>query len=106
MRGLSNSGCLVLLLACLVTLFVGYPLISHFTQATLSTNGAYNLGGINSTGQVPLIDKLPSLVDRDTPSSTYTRVGYDGEEYNLVFSDEFNRDGRWVAIPWGRTAER
>ncbi|GFZ52301.1 Beta-glucan synthesis-associated protein KRE6 [Saitozyma sp. JCM 24511] len=94
MRGLSNSGCLVLLLACLVTLFVGYPLISHFTQATLSTNGAYNLGGINSTGQVPLIDKLPSLVDRDTPSSTYTRVGYDGEEYNLVFSDEFNRDGR------------
>jgi len=26
--------------------------------------------------------------------SAYTRQGFDGEEYELVFSDEFNTDGR------------
>jgi beta-glucanase (GH16 family) len=48
----------------------------------------------NSTGQVPQIQNLPSMVDKDTPTSVYTRTGYDGEEYELVFSDEFNTDGR------------
>lgn len=48
----------------------------------------------NSTGQVPEIQNLPSMVDKDTPTSVYTRTGYDGEEYELVFSDEFNTDGR------------
>jgi beta-glucanase (GH16 family) len=83
-----------LLLIGLITVFLGYPFISHYTQTTLSTHGAYNLGGINSTGRIPLIANLPSLIDRDTPSSAYTRTGFDGETYNLVFSDEFNMDGR------------
>lgn len=48
----------------------------------------------NSTGQVPQIQNLPSMVDKDTPTSVYTRTGYDGEDYELVFSDEFNTDGR------------
>ena len=30
----------------------GYPLISHFTEKPMSTNGGFNLGGINATGQV------------------------------------------------------
>lgn len=60
----------------------------------MKTNGGYNLGGINSTGQVPHISNFPSVVDSDTPRSVYTRTGFDGEAYNLVFSDEFNKDGR------------
>jgi hypothetical protein len=35
------------------------------------------------------------LIDVETPQSAYTRTGYyDGQTYHLVFSDEFNTDGR------------
>ena len=57
--------------------------------------GAYAAQTItNSTGQVPQIPNLPSLIDSTTPSNAYTRTGFDGQDYELVFSDEFNTDGR------------
>jgi len=68
LRGLSNLGCLIFLCLSLLTLLcvitpsvlltltllfsAGYPLISHFTAKPMSTNGGFNLGGINATGQV------------------------------------------------------
>lgn len=42
----------------------------------------------NSTGQVPKIPGLPTLIDDATPMDAYERIGLDGEEYKLVFSDE------------------
>ncbi|TXT13449.1 hypothetical protein VHUM_00816 [Vanrija humicola] len=93
-RGVINVGCLFLLFICLLTLFAGYPIITHFTEPSQSTNGAYNLGGINASGQVPAIIGFPPLIDPDTPQNVYSRVGFDNEQYNLVFSDEFNKDGR------------
>lgn len=42
----------------------------------------------NSSGQVPSIPGLPGLIDSDTPQAAYTRTGFDGQEYKLVFSDE------------------
>ncbi|CAB16237.1 Glucosidase [Schizosaccharomyces pombe] len=35
-----------------------------------------------------------NLIDKDTPSTAYHRTGYNGRKYNLVFSDEFNKEGR------------
>ncbi|OWZ49099.1 glucosidase [Cryptococcus neoformans c45] len=93
-RGLINVGCLVMLILCLVTLFAGYPIITHFTDTEIKTNGAYNIGGINSTGQVPLISNIPTVIDSDTPENVYTRTGFDGKTYSLVFSDEFEKEGR------------
>ena len=83
-----------MLVVCLIALFAGYPIITFYTEAHPKTNGGYNLGGINSTGQVPQISNFPSVVDPDTPANVYTRTGFDGQPYNLVFSDEFNKDGR------------
>ncbi|KAI6129754.1 glycoside hydrolase family 16 protein [Pisolithus croceorrhizus] len=74
-RGWANVGTLFVLVVGLITLFAGYPIIHYFT-----TNR------INVTGQVPSLPGLPSLIDADTPS--------DGNTYQLVFSDEFNTDGR------------
>jgi beta-glucanase (GH16 family) len=37
---------------------------------------------------------MPDLIDQDTPQDVRTRTGFDGHQYNLVFSDEFNVDGR------------
>ncbi|KAL4070806.1 glycoside hydrolase family 16 protein [Scleroderma citrinum] len=94
-RGLSNLGCLLVLTTGLLALFAGYPLISYFTRHGLSFNGGFNIGGINASGQIPSISNNYGLIDIDTPSSAYTFPSFaDGSEWQLVFSDEFNVDGR------------
>jgi len=34
------------------------------------------------------------LIDTDTPQSVRSRTGFDGQTYELVFSDEFNKARR------------
>ncbi|KAF8070141.1 beta-glucan synthesis-associated protein [Lyophyllum atratum] len=95
-RGMANIGCLFVLGVGLMALFVGYPLISHFTKTELSTQGGFNLGGINGTGQVPSMEGDFGLIDVDTPKNVYTKPAWTKgtSELQLVFSDEFNVDGR------------
>ncbi|KAJ1311139.1 hypothetical protein OPQ81_009640 [Rhizoctonia solani] len=93
-RGLANLGCLLLLALILMGLFAVYPITDSFMRKT-ETLGAYNLGGVNATGQVPEIAGGFGLIDKDTPKSAYTHTSWeDGSEWDLVFSDEFNTDGR------------
>ncbi len=43
----------------------------------------------------PLLSGIRTdLVDPDTPESAHTRTAKDGSEWKLVFSDEFNEEGR------------
>jgi Beta-glucan synthesis-associated protein SKN1/KRE6/Sbg1 len=115
-RGIANLGCLFVLLAgMMMLLFVflpllpqkhvtndsapisaGYPIYSHFTTKHQSTLGAFNYGGTNSTGQVPKIANNVALIDIATPKSAYTKASYEdpSQQWDLVFSDEFNIDGR------------
>jgi hypothetical protein len=110
LRGLMNVGVLVLLITGLLCLFIFYPVLSFIR------NNARNLAidgniRINGTGQAPVLwvtmvvlgnlishliysFQMPNLIDKDTPSSAKTRTGFDGQEYELVFSDEFEVDGR------------
>jgi beta-glucanase (GH16 family) len=69
-----------------------WPIISYLRnlQAKHSASALHT----NGTGQVPDITGFRGLIDRDTPTSAYTKTGSDGQEYTLVFSDEFNMDGR------------
>lgn len=92
-RGWMNASALVLLVLGILVLFVGYPIIT-FENDPKSTGPGFNLGGINSTGQVPNMPNMPTLIDLDTPDSVKTRTGTDGKQYNLVFSDEFEKDNR------------
>ncbi|KAJ7700832.1 glycoside hydrolase family 16 protein [Mycena rosella] len=92
-RGWANVTALFVIFGGLLTLFAGYPIIAHFIHPDPRIVG-FNLGGINGTGQVPQLTKFPTLIDADTPSSAHTYTGTDGKKYNLVFSDEFNVDGR------------
>jgi beta-glucanase (GH16 family) len=83
-----------IMIVVLVTLFAAYPIISELTTKTLSTAGGFNLGGVNATGQLPDLNQF-RLIDADTPESAYTHKSFeDGSEWQLVFSDEFNRPGR------------
>lgn len=53
------------------------------------------MGGINASGQVPEIPGNWGLVDKDTPEDVRTKVDYvTGQTWQLVFSDEFNTEGR------------
>jgi beta-glucanase (GH16 family) len=71
------------------------PMLTYFLNVPPSTLGGYNLGGINASGQVPDMLGDQGLVDPATPKSAYTRTSFvDGQSYDLVFSDEFNVDGR------------
>lgn len=61
----------------------------------MGTQGGFNIGGINATGQIPTIAGNFGLIDVDTPKEAFTKTSMDtGEELQLVFSDEFNVEGR------------
>jgi len=80
-----------------MTTFSGaYPLVSHFTKADVSTFGGFNVGGINASGQIPSFTGNYGLIDNDTPQAALTKPSYTdpSQELQLVFSDEFNVDGR------------
>jgi len=128
MRGCTNIGCLLVLGIALLGLLLvvpfsyvsercyffssaGYPVAMYFTRSLMSTNGGFNLGGTNASGQVPSIGNF-GLIDlvclvllyvcvnrnsvQDTPKDVYSITSYtDGSTtMQLVFSDEFNEEGR------------
>lgn len=68
----------------------------RFTEPRQSYQSGFNLGGTNASGQVPTMSGNWGLIDQDTPRSAYTKQSYNNpeEELVLVFSDEFNKDGR------------
>ncbi|KAJ1020204.1 hypothetical protein NDA16_004483 [Ustilago loliicola] len=104
-----------IVIAGILTLFLGYPLIEFGGLAKSKDNkGGFNLGGTNASGQVPNMQNMRlSLIDPDTPQEVRSKRSVDGsQQMQLVFSDEFNTDGRsfypgddpfWTAVdlwPW------
>ncbi|KAK2459278.1 hypothetical protein APHAL10511_008699 [Amanita phalloides] len=114
-RGILNVGLLILIIIGLLTLFIFYPVYSWYHDLAKFAGLTGNLR-INGTGQSPLLIQLPELIDQATPDSAKTRTGYDGQQYELVFSDEFEQPGRtfypgddpfWEAVDiwYGSTAD-
>lgn len=94
-RGLTNLGCLIFLAVGMITLFAGYPMISYFTKQSPSNEGGFNIGGINASGQIPTMTNNYGLIDVDTPTSAHTYTSFaDSSQWQLVFSDEFEVEGR------------
>lgn len=94
MRGWANMSMLILVAGGLIILFAGYPVIRAVVGTRSPTFGGFNLGGINGSGQIPDLPGVRPLVDNDTPDNVKLRTGFDGHQYKLVFSDEFNQDNR------------
>ncbi|KAF7315039.1 Glycoside hydrolase family 16 protein [Mycena indigotica] len=89
-QGFTNIGCLLILSLTMIGLFMGYPVVSHLTKPSTNVNSLT----FNATGQVPAIGNF-GLIDLDTPSNVYTIKSLKtGKDMRLVFSDEFNQDGR------------
>ncbi|KAJ7346342.1 beta-glucan synthesis-associated [Mycena albidolilacea] len=89
-RGLQNVGCLVLMCLCIVGLFLGYPLTQHFMNPK-----TVSLLHLNASGQVPNMGNW-GLIDWDTPKDAHQIYSYHDptQVLQLVFSDEFETDGR------------
>ncbi|CAD6883961.1 unnamed protein product [Tilletia controversa] len=95
--------CTLCVLACgLLGLFAGYPIAAHFAaEANKPKTGSFNIGGTNGTGQVPDLN-IRQVIDKDTPPAARTWQGQTLSQnkantkynYHLVFSDEFNDEGR------------
>ncbi|KAJ7062523.1 beta-glucan synthesis-associated [Mycena amicta] len=95
-RGFWNIGCIAVLAVILLGLFLGYPIATHFTKNKASgTSSAL----VNSTAPAP--DPPPKignwgLIDLDTPEEFHKIYSYHDptQEMQLVFSDEFETEGR------------
>ncbi|KAJ7618870.1 glycoside hydrolase family 16 protein, partial [Mycena polygramma] len=97
-RGFANIGCLAVLSLGIVALFMGYP-VASYVQRTLLSSATGGMS-VNSTGQVASIGNF-GLIDLDTPQEAYTINAamfapcvYSGRDMKLVFSDEFETEGR------------
>ncbi|KIY71399.1 glycoside hydrolase family 16 protein [Cylindrobasidium torrendii FP15055 ss-10] len=94
-RGWKNVGTLVCLGFGLLSLFVLFPVITFYQRMVTLGENRFNVLGVNASGQVPQMSGGFSLIDPDTPKDVYTKTSRrDKEAWQLVFSDEFNTDGR------------
>jgi len=90
-RGWANVLALLVLACGLFALFGAYPIIDALGRNPPDRDG---FNSANGTGQINKLPNFPALIDDNTPSDALTRVGSDGKQYHLVFSDEFEREGR------------
>ena len=121
-RAILNIGTLILLVLAMLMLFAGYPILHHYTEQHSQDDFAAKMGKSLRNNNPPrlasgvpvgranyshypaaLNESLRMLIDPDTPEDAYelasTFSGMKDEEGNykkfkLVFSDEFNTEGR------------
>ncbi|KAJ9651911.1 beta-glucan synthesis-associated protein [Neophaeococcomyces mojaviensis] len=94
-RGLVNVGGLGLITLGLLVLFIGYPALTFIQTFTTNNDPCRNNPNCLNVGKVPLLQNVRSgLIDPDTPKSAYTKKDHHGNEWKLVFSDEFTKSGR------------
>lgn len=114
-RALLNVGTLILLTLALLMLFAGYPILHHYTEGKEIHDRVQKLSNLK-TNRPPKMPKgaftdrmsakrppgfnqsLAPFIDPDTPFDSYelasTYSKNHGKKFQLVFSDEFNADGR------------
>lgn len=87
---------LIFLAMAMTMVLCGYPVISWFLYiGQPAPLVGFGLGGTNGTGQRPLFENLRSLLDPDTPEAARSWTHpLTKESHHLVFSDEFNVEGR------------
>jgi hypothetical protein len=98
-RGWGNTLSLLLLLISLLGVFIVLPLGLALSKEAKDRQAAQEKqNGYNSTSPptttIPTTPGGQSVIDPDTPVNVRSRTSMYGEQWRLVFSDEFNKDGR------------
>ncbi|EGC46655.1 beta-glucan synthesis-associated protein KRE6 [Histoplasma capsulatum var. duboisii H88] len=95
-RGAVNLVALTVVVVGVVTLFVVYPVLT-FIEKLIEPSGPVCADDpmCLDVGPIPHLQNIRySLIDPDTPESAKSKISIDGKKWQLVFSDEFNKDGR------------
>ncbi|KZV63644.1 glycoside hydrolase family 16 protein [Peniophora sp. CONT] len=94
-RGIANLGCLAIVAFAIIGLFGAYPIASHFTRKAQTTNKQVSLG-LAVTRSRPSRTRTSGMIDPDTPDSAKTIPSNNdtSKTLQLIWSDEFNIDGR------------
>ncbi|ODV97632.1 hypothetical protein PACTADRAFT_37303 [Pachysolen tannophilus NRRL Y-2460] len=82
------------MIAGAIAVFVILPLLTYTGIADTSTVVESEYTVLTDYTYPQLSAIRTSLVDPDTPDDVYSRTALDGSEWTLVFSDEFNAEGR------------
>lgn len=80
-----------------IALFIIYPVLTYtgLTDADTNRNVTVQTIELLSPYEYNTLSAIrTSLIDSDTPSDVRSFSAYDGSKWNLVFSDEFNKEGR------------
>ncbi|MCJ1433135.1 hypothetical protein MMC27_002494 [Xylographa pallens] len=93
-RGLVNVGGLAFITLGVLMLFVGYPVLTFLKSVVDPPDPCASNPNCINIKQPLLTNVRAGLIDKDTPKSAYTKTSVDGSQMQLVFSDEFNVDGR------------
>ncbi|OLL26788.1 putative beta-glucan synthesis-associated protein [Neolecta irregularis DAH-3] len=93
-RGFVNTGGLLLIASGLIIMFVVYPIFSITAKPIHPACDSRWDCVSNAPEYSTLKGFRRNLVDPDTPTSAWTKTAHDGSKYKLVFSDEFNQNGR------------
>jgi hypothetical protein len=97
--GLLNTAAVIIILLALIGVFAGLPIGLAITkqkqenQAASEKNNNWN-SSTPPTTTVPLVPGGVPVIDPDTPVNARNKTSMNGESWKLVFSDEFNKDGR------------
>lgn len=82
-----------LLVTILVALFMGYPVATAMAARRAANTHFIGYQLTNASGQVPLVYRQP--IDPATPEEAKWKESMEtGEKWQLIFSDEFEQDGR------------
>ncbi|KZF19960.1 glycoside hydrolase family 16 protein [Xylona heveae TC161] len=94
-RGFVNVGGLLLITLGLLALFIAYPILTFVQKINYSNHTCAADPDCLDADSIPLFKNIrQGLIDPTTPDSAKTRTSVNGKTMNLVFSDEFNVDGR------------
>ncbi|EDK44595.1 beta-glucan synthesis-associated protein KRE6 [Lodderomyces elongisporus NRRL YB-4239] len=91
-RSFGGLVALIMMLIAAILVFVLLPVLTFTNNVQPAQPRVYE---ILTRYKYPMLSAIrQSLVDPDTPESALTNIGQDGRVWKLVFSDEFNVEGR------------
>lgn len=73
---------------------LAFPISTYWKGAPDTNSTDASMEGV-LLANAPLISRRQGPIDPDTPTNARTKRDYEGREMKLVFSDEFNVDGRY-----------
>ncbi|KAH8811835.1 glycoside hydrolase family 16 protein [Xylogone sp. PMI_703] len=94
-RALVNVGGLAFIVLGVLALFIAYPALTFARKVIDKQPDPCDSDPMCLTSKAPLLKNVrQGLIDPKTPDSALTKKSKDGTEWKLVFSDEFETDGR------------